>query len=110
MIREERRLRAREPAPLSRVEERPGGFNPLDQIIHREESAKRSLLYERILRLIRTRNSFLSDRERKVMALYYFEGLPLRLIASYLNITAEHAAVILFRSRRRIAELFKGTV
>ena len=103
MIKEERRLRSRKHVPLSRVQNRPGGRTPLDQVIHREESVKRDLAYERILKLILTRNMVLPDRERKVMAQFYLEGLSLRRIASYSGITAEHAAVILFRARRRIA-------
>ena len=106
MIKEERRHRSRKHVPLSRVQNRPGGRSPLDQVIHREESAKRGLVYKMILNLILTRNPVLSDRERKVMAQFYFEGLSLRRIASNSGINAEHAAVILFRARRRIALLF----
>ncbi len=79
----------------------------MEQMISKEDSEQRGRLYQKVLHLIRTRNDLLSDRERKVMEMFYFEGLSLRSIAANLEIEAGHTAVILHRSRRKIADLFR---
>jgi len=103
IIKEELRFR-------SRIRQAPGiseplveNRNALDMIIHKEDKENRRDLYNRVMSLIATTGNSLMEREKTVMRMFYSEGLLLRDIASRLGIRVEHAAVILFRARRRIA-------
>ncbi|MHC4944167.1 MAG: RNA polymerase sigma factor [Planctomycetota bacterium] len=108
LIREEHRLRERKFRRLEACADRVGGMNPLESIIRSEETRARQAVYRGILHLIKQPNAVLVERERRVMALFYFGGMAIKGIAALLDITPEHTGVILFRARRRLAEHFQG--
>lgn len=110
LVREEQRFSKRQHCCLEELEYRPGGTDPLDQMISTEETNRKQSAYKGILHLIERPNSLLPDRERRVMALFYCQGLTLKKIAQKLDITPEHAGVILFRARKRLANHFRRTV
>lgn len=107
LIKEELRFRSRKAKSLEILENRAEGQTPLDLLIQREDMEKKEAFYGFIRKLVDTPSPWLTERQRKVMRMFYFDGLTLRGIAARLNIRVEHTAVILHRSRKRIALLFK---
>jgi RNA polymerase sigma factor (sigma-70 family) len=110
LIKEEQRFRARNHFSLNDFDDNCVGKNPLDLLISKEELDERSALYEKIMQLISNPNPILTDRERYVLDLFYCKGQPLRNIAVKLKITVSHTAVILYRSRQRIAVSFRSGI
>jgi RNA polymerase sigma factor (sigma-70 family) len=110
LIREEQRHRGRRFQRLEACVDRAGGMNPLDSIIHSEEKRTRQAVYRKILQRIKRPNNLLVERERRVLGLYYFDGLIIKEIAVRLGLTPEHTGVILFRARRRLAEHFRDRI
>jgi RNA polymerase sigma factor (sigma-70 family) len=107
LIKEERRFRYREAQAGHSLDHFVEMRSPLDQMILCEEKERKKILYDEILKLITVQNSFLTERERKIMKMFYCDGLSLRRIAIIWELKVKHVAVILFRTRRRIALLLR---
>jgi RNA polymerase sigma factor (sigma-70 family) len=103
MIKEEIRRCAKSPLPMKCAESQEGGKDPLDHLLQKEETKHMQDLYNRVMEFLTSSNAVLSERDRKVMHLFYCEGQSLKKIAKIQKIRMEHVAVILFRSRKRIA-------
>lgn len=107
LIREEQRSQGRLAQVYHRPELEREVLDPLLIIMNTEESQRRKKLYDKVLRLIENPNDILTDRERNVMNLFYCKGLKLKDISEALSTSPENVAVILFRSRKRIASMLK---
>ena len=103
MIKEEQRIRGKDPLHLEGLEEHGGGIDPLEKMIVAEETGEKEALYTRVMKMISTPNGVLSERQRRAMEMFYCEGTTLRGIARHLKVSVPHSAVLLFRARRKIA-------
>lgn len=108
LIKEEVRFRSRELPELNRINPPIWKESPLDSVIQDEDLQRRKRLYQDVLKLIHMRNNLLSDREREILHRYYCRNQSLRDVAARMKIRSEHAGVVLFRARRRIAQFLRG--
>jgi len=107
MVKEEYRKLLKQAVLSRRIESSGCSPSPLDKLLQKEEKKKRLRLYYKIIELINSNNSIISERDRRVMELFYCESQSLRAISDIINIKIEHAAVILCRARKRIANHLK---
>jgi RNA polymerase sigma factor (sigma-70 family) len=75
----------------------------LDQLIAKEQASLDQARIERILDILFSEESGLSQRDRRIMRCFYLEGLSMRKISEDTGLTKSHIGVILMRGRRRIA-------
>jgi len=109
LVREERRLQTKNLLNYKDVlmEMRDEANDPLKSMINQEEMENKRRQYLKILKLLSAPNAVLTERERKIMAAFYCRAKPLKTIALEQNITPEHAGVVLYRARRRLASFFR---
>jgi RNA polymerase sigma-70 factor (ECF subfamily) len=52
----------------------------------------------------------LSEDERVIITLYYFEELPIKEISKVVDLSEDNIKIKLFRSRKKLAELLKNVI
>lgn len=109
IVKEEIRRQNRALLGLGKMKKHPEDrHSPLNRMIQKEDQKRFNTLYNNVLRLIQSDDTYLSEREKQVMRLFYCETKSLRSIAQELGLKVENTAVILFRSRRRISRYFSA--
>jgi len=79
----------------------------IDTVIRREENEQAARLSRRVLEILHNGKAGFSRRDRRIMCLFYLEKLSLREIADRTDLTASHVAVVLKRSRDKIAKMIR---
>lgn len=79
---------------------------PLNQLLKSEEKEAHKGFCIKIIELIKQKNQLLSWRDRRVMEMFYLKRQKLKIISKELNLKVSHAAVILYRSRKKIERNF----
>ena len=52
----------------------------------------------------------LSEDERVIITLYYFEELPIKEISKVVDLSEDNIKIKLFRSRKKLAKLLKNVI
>lgn len=76
----------------------------LINIIASEEDIEEEIEKEELLKVLVKAFETLDDREKKLLSLYYFEGLPLKDVANILGISESRASQIHWRAVRKLRE------
>lgn len=76
----------------------------LIDVIASEEDIEEEIEREELLRALVEAFETLDDREKKLLSLYYLEGLPLKDVASILDISESRASQIHWRAVKKLRE------
>jgi len=83
------------------IKERDLG-NTDDSIKHLYDKERKQIINDALLKL--------SEDERVIITLYYFEELPIKEISKVVDLSEDNIKIKLFRSRKKLAELLKNVI
>jgi RNA polymerase sigma-70 factor (ECF subfamily) len=83
------------------IKERDLG-NTDDSLKHLYDKERKQIINDALLKL--------SEDERVIITLYYFEELPIKEISKVVDLSEDNIKIKLFRSRKKLAELLKNVI
>ncbi|PKP28827.1 MAG: RNA polymerase [Bacteroidetes bacterium HGW-Bacteroidetes-18] len=76
--------------------------NSDDSLIFMDDRERKQIINDALLKL--------SEDERIIITLYYFEELPIKEISKVVDLSEDNIKIKLFRSRKKLAELLKNVI
>lgn len=76
--------------------------NSDDSLIFIDDRERKQIINDALLKL--------SEDERIIITLYYFEELPIKEISKVVDLSEDNIKIKLFRSRKKLAELLKNVI